>query len=237
MSEQCPEPQLVNAGADALMVQFSSSISEQANQQVIALQQQLLDSDLALFDLVPAYSSLMIYYDVTRTDEACLRQDLQAYLNRTEPLAEQDPGQLHTIDVYYGEPVGPDMHRVMQHNQLSREQVVGLHTESRFRVYALGFAPGFAYMGTLPEGLVTPRLERPREKIPAGSVAIAEQQTSIYPLSSPGGWNIIGRTAEPLYQPEKGIISSLNVGDSVQFCAISKEQFIEQGGQLEAVDD
>ncbi|RUO77763.1 5-oxoprolinase subunit PxpB [Idiomarina seosinensis] len=237
MREMNDFPKLLNAGADALIVCFSESISERDNQQVIALQQSLAESDLPIFDLVPAYSSLMVYYDVTRITEQPLREALQPYIADSQLTKGQEQGQLHTIDVYYGDEVGPDLTRVMERHELSQEEVVRQHTESPFRVYALGFAPGFAYMGTLPEPLVMPRLERPRERIPAGSVAIAEQQTSIYPLQSPGGWNIIGRTAQSLYQPQNGIISSLNVGDSVQFRAISKQQFVDSGGDLEGFDD
>ncbi|MGM0524597.1 MAG: 5-oxoprolinase subunit PxpB [Pseudomonadota bacterium] len=237
MREMDDFPKLLNAGADALIVRFSESISERANQQVIALQQSLSESDLPIIDLVPAYSSLMVYYDVTRISEGPLRESLQPYLADSQLTKGQEQGELHTVDVYYGDEVGPDLARVMEKHNLSQEEVIRKHTESPFRVYALGFAPGFAYMGTLPDALVMPRLERPRERIPAGSVAIAEQQTSIYPLQSPGGWNIIGRTAQSLYQPQNGIISSLNVGDRVQFRAVSKQQFLDSGGDLEGFDD
>ncbi|WP_404399412.1 5-oxoprolinase subunit PxpB [Idiomarina seosinensis] len=230
-------PRIVNAGADALIVYFSDTISEKDNQRVIALKQRLQQSDLALLDLVPAYSSLMIYYDVLQTDEATLRRALQPYLAEEKGLPGQSQHQTFTIDVYYDESVGPDIQHVMKEKQLNRDQLISLHTQSKFRVYALGFAPGFAYLGSLPDKLIMPRLRRPRERVPTGSVAIAEQQTAIYPLPSPGGWNIIGRTAKPLYEPEKGIISALEVGDSVQFRAISKAEFIDQGGRLEQLDD
>jgi len=229
-------PKVLNAGADAVMVCFSERIEEAANERVTALQQQLLHSALPLTDMVPAYSTLMLYYDVTQLSEAALRQALEPMLQDVNdaPSAE---GSLHTLDVYYGDDVGPDWQRVMDSHHLSKQELIEKHTAQPFRVFALGFAPGFGYMGILPEALVTPRLQRPREKIPAGSVAVAEQQTAVYPVDSPGGWNIIGRTATPLYQPEQGILSAFEVGDYVQFRAISRQQFIEQGGNPEALHD
>lgn len=237
MSKNEAFPRLLNAGADALMVQFSDVISLAANQQVTALQQLLQQSALPLTDLVPAYSTLLIYYDVTQLSETVLRQSVSDLLQELVVDEADEQGQLHTIEVYYGEEVGPDIERVMQQHQLSKDAVIERHTAEPFRVFALGFAPGFGYMGILPDELATPRLERPREKIVAGSVAIAEQQTAIYPVDSPGGWNIIGRTATPLYQPEQGILSAFNVGDLVQFKAISKDAFVQAGGNPEALDD
>jgi KipI family sensor histidine kinase inhibitor len=110
-----------------------------------------------------------------------------------------------------------------------------MHTEQEYRVYAMGFAPGFAYLGELPEKLRLPRLDNPRTKIPAGSVAIAEAQTAVYPSESPGGWNIIGRTAETLYDPQADSISPMKVGDRVQFKAVSKDEFEQAGGSLESL--
>ena len=230
-------PKLLNAGADALMVKFADSISLAASQQVAGLQQQLMQSSLPLTDLVPAYSTLMIYYDVTQLSESVLRETLASIVAELTTDDVDEQGELHTVNVYYGDEVGPDLKRIMAQHNISKDEVIAKHTAVPFRVFALGFAPGFGYMGMLPNNLATPRLERPREKIPAGSVAIAEQQTAIYPVNSPGGWNIIGRTAMPLYEPEKGILSAFNVGDQVQFQAISKEQFVESGGNLEVLDD
>ena len=237
MTDEGEFPRLLNAGADALMVQFSDVISLTATQQVAALQQLLQQSALPITDRVPAYSTLLIYYDVTQLSEKVLRQSVKELLKELVVDDVDEQGQLHTIEVYYGDEVGPDMQRIMKLHNLSKEQLIEQHTSQPFRVFALGFAPGFGYMGILPDDLVTPRLQRPREKIPAGSVAIAEQQTAIYPVDSPGGWNIIGRTATPLYQPEQGILSAFNVGDQVQFKAISKAAFLEAGGSLEALND
>lgn len=237
-SEQQPSyPAVRNAGADALMVQFSDSISLAANQRVTALQRYLQQSALPLTDIVPAYSSLMIYYDVTQIVESALRDALAPMLDELDDAVDEQAGELHTIDVYYGDETGPDLERVMSKNNLSKEQVIEKHTAEPYRVFAIGFAPGFAYMGIVADDLATPRLDRPREAIPTGSVAIAEQQTAIYPVNTPGGWNIIGRTASPLYQPERGILSKFEVGDQVQFNAVSKEQFIEAGGDLGDSDD
>lgn len=230
-------PTVLNAGADAVLVQFAKTISVAANQRVTALQRQLRQSALPLTDVVPAYSSLMIYYDVTQLAEPALRDALTPMLNELDDTTDDQSGELHTVEVYYGDEVGPDMHRVMSQHNLSKEQVIEKHTAEPYRVFAIGFAPGFAYMGVVAEDLATPRLDRPRESIPTGSVALAEKQTAIYPVNTPGGWNIIGRTATPLYQPEQGILSKFEVGDHVQFKAITKDQFIEAGGDPEARND
>lgn len=231
---------LVSAGADAIMVYLGEGVSVSVNQRVLAavaaVDEQLAD---VVIDRVPSYNSLMVYYDILRTDERDMRDRLQTLLaDKVGADAGADAetqGECHRIPVYYDTQVGPDLERVAKHHNQSIDDVIRAHTGHTYRVYAMGFAPGFAYLGEVPESLRTPRLDNPRKRIAAGSVAIAEHQTAVYPSQSPGGWNIIGRTATQLYDPASDVISPLKVGDTVQFYAVDKDEFDAAGGNLEAL--
>jgi len=229
-------PKLVSAGADAVIVYLGEGISVSVNQQVLAavkaVEEQLSD---VVLDLVPSYNSLMVYYDVLRTNEPEIRERLRKTLSDLTSDGQELIGKHHRIPVYYDESVGPDLARIAETNNCSVDDVIKAHTEQTYRVYAMGFAPGFAYLGEVNEKIRTPRLDNPRKRITAGSVAIAESQTAVYPSSSPGGWNIIGRTSTQLYDPSSGTISPLNVGDEVEFYSVSKEQFVDDGGDTEAL--
>jgi|AntDeeMinimDraft_5_1070356.scaffolds.fasta_scaffold01483_12 KipI family sensor histidine kinase inhibitor len=229
-------PNMVSAGADAVIVYLGEGISVAVNQRVLvavkAVEEQLSD---VVLDLVPSYNSLMVYYDVLRIDEPEIRERLREALRDLNSEQSEQAGKHHRIPVYYDESVGPDLARIAETNNCSVDDVIKAHTEQTYRVYAMGFAPGFAYLGEVNERIRAPRLDNPRKRITAGSVAIAESQTAVYPSSSPGGWNIIGRTSTQLYDPLSGTISPLNVGDEVEFYSVSKEQFVDDGGDTEAL--
>jgi inhibitor of KinA len=127
--------------------------------------------------------------------------------------------------VCYGEELGPDLQDVAATHGMASEQVIQLHTSTTYLVYFLGFVPGFAYLGELPEALVTPRHATPRRKVPAGSIGIAGNQTGVYPCETPGGWRLLGRTPLAMFRPEEDGLSLLSIGDRVRFKAISREQF------------
>lgn len=236
MKKESDFPKLVSAGADAVIVYLGEGISVSVNQYVLAavkaVEEQLSD---VVLDLVPSYNSLMIYYDVLSIDETEIRERLRKALADLSTDNDEQSGKRHRIPVYYDESVGPDLARIADKNNCSVDDVIKTHTEQTYRVYAMGFAPGFAYLGEVAEKIRTSRLDNPRKRITAGSVAIAENQTAVYPSASPGGWNIIGRTSTQLYDPSSGTISPLNVGDEVEFYTVSKEQFIEEGGDTEAL--
>ena len=236
MKEESDFPKLVSAGADAVIVYLGEGISVSVNQRVLAAVKAVKDqlSDVVL-DLVPSYNSLMVYYNVLSIDEPEIRERLRKALTDLSSDTSEQIGKRHRIPVYYDESVGPDLARIAEMNNCSVDDVIKMHTEQTYRVYAMGFAPGFAYLGEVSEKIGTPRLDNPRKRITARSVAIAESQTAVYPSASPGGWNIIGRTSTQLYDPSSGTISPLNVGDEVEFYAVSKEQFIEEGGDTEAL--
>lgn len=233
-------PKIVTAGADAILVYLGEGIDPTVNDRVMALTTRVGESlGDKLYDLVPSYNSLMIYYNVLSLSEDELREQVRQLVDELAQNGFADSASaestLHTIDVYYDSSVGPDLERAAEQTALSIDDIIQLHTEQEYRVYAMGFAPGFAYLGELPEKLRLPRLDNPRTKIPAGSVAIAEAQTAVYPSASPGGWNIIGRTAETLYDPKADNISPMKVGDRVQFKAVSKDEFEQAGGSLESL--
>jgi len=129
------------------------------------------------------------------------------------------------IPVCYGGDYGPDLNDVSSIHGMTPEQVIALHSSSSYLVYFLGFVPGFAYLGGLPEALVTPRLATPRRKVPPGSVGIAGSQTGVYPFATPGGWRLLGRTPVSVFRPDRTELSLLSIGDRVRFTPISLEQF------------
>lgn len=230
-------PMMVRAGVDAIILYFADHISESANQRVQQFRDYLQrNAGDWITELVPAYSSLLVYYDVLQRTESQVKHSLKELLESLDDAStsgEQQQVTEHVIEVYYDQSVGPDLARVAKQHGLSVEQVIEKHQQQSYRVYAVGFAPGFAYLGEVAEDLQTPRLDSPRDKVAAGSVAIAERQTAVYPLPSPGGWNIIGRTAKTLYDPSSGELNTMKSGDRVRFTGISKEAFLAQGGLLD----
>ncbi|MDX1705690.1 allophanate hydrolase subunit 1 [Pseudidiomarina sp.] len=213
------EVRIVSAAVDAVMVEFDAVICPRVNRQVHALKAWLgQNQEGAIAELVPAYRTLMVYYDIALSSEAAVRQLINEGLQQLqgEPEAIADAGAVVSVEVCYDPQVALDIEAVADLSGCSIDEVIRLHTTPDYLVYALGFAPGFAYMGDVPERLRLPRLDTPRQKVPAGSVAIANQQTAIYPRQSPGGWRIIGRVRKlPQLQP----------GDQVKFVAISLAEF------------
>lgn len=212
--------QLVSAAIDALMVEFAPRIDAEVTAQVLALQQ-WLQQQPEVVELVPSYRCLLVYYQPLTHSEAQLRAVIARGLAATAEAALPQ-GQQHVIEVCYEPELGLDLTAVAERLQQPVEQIIAWHTEPNYLVYTLGFAPGFAYMGEVPEPLRLPRLATPRQVVPALSVAIANQQTAIYPDRSPGGWLILGQA---LALPE------LQAGDRVQFQAISRAEFDQRRGQ------
>jgi inhibitor of KinA len=210
----------------ALTVEFSQKISEQDNLRVIALRDAIQQKPMkGLLDIVLAYSSLTIYYEGD-----CKREEVMAYL-QDRMLASsnlqhvQSENKIITIPVCYDPSMGPDQEFVCDHLKITLEQLIEQHTKNIYRVYMIGFIPGFPYMGILPEGWQIPRKQIPALKIPAGSVALAGQQTGIYPAEVPGGWQVIGRTPLKIFDALREPFCLLKAGDQVQFASISLNEF------------
>lgn len=185
----------------------------------------------ALLDLVPSYRSLLVIYDPLRCDHyraaSCVRR-----ASRALPEILEERGRLVEIPVYYGTDSGEDLENLAAAAALSIDEVIELHSASAYRVYAIGFAPGFAYLGYVDPRIAAPRLSTPRQRVPRGAVAIADRQTAVYPATSPGGWNLIGRSPTRMFDPDATPPMPVAVGDQVQFRPISREEFLSMGGEL-----
>ncbi len=173
----------------------------------------------------PAYCSVLIKFDALKWCHGKLEEKLQEYLERLEDVSLPQE-RLVEIPVCYGGEFGPDLNEVAALHRLTPEQVIELHASTTYLVYFLGFVPGFAYLGELPEALVTPRLATPRRKVPAGSVGIAGSQTGVYPFATPGGWRLLGRTPVAMFRSERDELSLVAIGDHVRFVPISRERFV-----------
>lgn len=221
-----------NAGADALLIRFGETVAPQLLARIDAAAEHLQSTfGGRLLDLVPSYTTLLVYYNPLEFDfdnlAAQINQEL-AGLGR----ARREPTRLVEIPVWYAPEVGPDLLRVAELHQISVDEVIARHSAQLYQVYAIGFAPGFAYLGEVAQSLATPRLPTPRQNVPAGSVALADRQTAVYPLATPGGWNLLGRTTMAMFNPALPQLCPLSVGDQVQFVPISRAQFLDAGGAL-----
>ncbi|OLO07465.1 allophanate hydrolase [Salinicola sp. MH3R3-1] len=234
---QSLSPQLETVGMDALMVRLFDAIDEAHMPWILAADSALRERlGEALIDLVPSYTTLLVHYDVARLSQIEARKLIQDALQGLKP-ASNEAGREHRIPVWYDDSVGPELSRIAERLGVDTDDVVRRHTGRDYCAFALGFAPGYAFMGLVEEALGTPRLKTPRQRVPAGSVGIAERQTAIYPMRSPGGWNILGRTAIKLFDRERDEISLFRPGDRVRFEPISREAFIEQGGDTTPLEE
>jgi KipI family sensor histidine kinase inhibitor len=188
-----------------------------------------LGSDLV--DMVPSYASLLIIYDAMQTDHLSVAHRVRQAVHALES-SQATEGRAIVLPVYYDPEVGEDLAPLAERAGLSIEQVIALHAGSEYRVYAIGFAPGFAYLGQVDERIAAPRLATPRQKVPRGAVAIADRQTAIYPAVSPGGWNLIGRCPVRMFDPQAEPTMPVAVGDKVRFEPINRERFLALGGEL-----
>ncbi|MCI0439748.1 MAG: 5-oxoprolinase subunit PxpB [Chloroflexi bacterium] len=220
-------PRVLPAGDRALVVELGDAISPDINRRVRNLTLAIERTRVpGVFDLVPAYRSVLVYYDPLATSYAQLQDRLQELAQNLDEQAIESPRVVH-IPVAYGGEHGPDIEFVASHAGLTIDEVIRIHTDADYLVYMMGFSPGFAYMGGLSKKLVTPRLKTPRTEIPAGSVGIAESQTGIYPIASPGGWQLIGRTPLRMFDPHREPPAILSAGDHVRFVAIEESEYAE----------
>jgi inhibitor of KinA len=206
---------------------LQSQITLQAHQQVRKLLR-LLQSEpfTGIRNLHPAYCSLLVKFDPLRIRHEEVESVLRQYLERLEEVKLPD-SRLVEIPVCYGGEYGPDLAAVCAIHGISAAQAIELHTSAEYIVYFLGFVLGFAYLGGLPEALVTSRLATPRRKVPAGSVGIAGNQTGVYPFATPGGWRLLGRTPLAMFRADREGLSLLAIGDRVRFAPISAQRYAE----------
>ena len=211
----------------AAVISLGNIIDETVNSKVLSMHAWLKEHSFpGLKDMVPAYSSLTVLYD-PGTGFSHIKQLLERAWNAANEQAAVRPNII-SIPVCYDPVFGYDLGPMAASKEMSVPELVQLHCSKDYRVYMLGFLPGFAYMGTVDERLVMPRKPQPREVEP-GSVGIAGWQTGIYPLSSPGGWQIIGRTPLKLFDPKREQPTLLNAGDTVRFYPITINEFEQHG--------
>lgn len=218
-------PRYLPAGDAALVVEFGDRIDKGINRQVHVLVRLLAqDPPPGLGEAVPTYRSLLVHYDPLQMGYDDVTRLVRDRLRRSEEVPPPRPRTVEIPTVYGGE-FGPDLPFVAEHNGLAVEEVIHLHSSVDYPVYMLGFTPGFPYLGGMPTAIAAPRLETPRPRVPAGSVGLAGQQTGIYPIASPGGWRIIGRTPMVLFDPHRDPPALLAAGDRVRFVPIPEAEF------------
>ncbi|MGJ7919192.1 5-oxoprolinase subunit PxpB [Neobacillus sp. LXY-4] len=218
----------------AIMIIFGKEISEATLNKVQAVASFLETNPFPwLIEYVPAFTTITIYYDPIKvlsiSSTGKLPYDfVYEQIDKSIKgitLAEENQARVVSIPVCYGEQYGPDLEFVAKYNHLTTEEVIEIHSGSEYIVYMIGFSPGFPYLGGLSNKIYTPRKSSPRQRIPAGSVGIAGKQTGVYPIETPGGWQIIGQTPITLFQPNSTPPSLLQTGDKIKFFPISHEEF------------
>jgi KipI family sensor histidine kinase inhibitor len=219
-------------GEDALMVYVSDNADSQTSalvQTAVAALEHELAGDLV--DLVPSYASILVLFNPLRVDHFSVARRARNVLKN---IALQPPfeGRTVTLPVHYSAETGADLQALADRANLTVDEVINLHSETEYRVFAIGFAPGFAYLGQVDERIAAPRLATPRALVPRGSVAIADRQTAVYPADSPGGWNLIGRCPVTMFNPDAQPVMPVCVGDKVCFEPVDRNRFLSLGGEL-----
>jgi KipI family sensor histidine kinase inhibitor len=218
------EPKFLASGDTALIVEFGRTVDPTLSGLVLALAQRVEAAAIpGVAEVVPTFRSLMVHYDPLALTQAELKRALLPMLRGLEGTARS--GRHWLIPTCYDESVGLDLAEVAARTGLSVPALVSLHSETRFRIYMMGFLPGFPYLGGLPRALELPRRETPRLRVPRGSVAIAMDMTCIYTLESPGGWHVLGRTPAALFDLRRNPPAPLTAGDSVSFQPIALGEY------------
>lgn len=225
-----PQLRIEIASIDAFILRLFDRIDEANMPWMLAAGTRLRETfGAALVDLVPSYTTLLLHYDLQQLDPRQARELIAGALADLSPETRAS-GRSHVIPTWYDPSVGPDLEPLAQRKHLSAAELVRRHSEREYQVFALGFTPGFAFMGLVEEALAAPRLTTPRKRIAPGSVGIAERQTAVYPVESPGGWNLLGRTPVRLFDLKLPGYSLLQAGDRVRFEPVDRAEFIRLGG-------
>ena len=222
------------AGDSSLCAEFGNEISKEINAQIRAFNILLKESGIAgIVETIPTYRSLLIQYDPGVISYKSLEGKLKKLLARLDSV-EIPPSEVLEVPVLYGgEEMGPDLKFVAENAKMSEEEVIKLHSEPEYLIYMLGFTPGFTYLGGLNDAIETPRLKTPRVKIPAGSVGIAGKQTGVYPIDSPGGWQLIGRTPLKMYDADREKPILPEAGQYIKFVPIDRAEFDRIAAEVE----
>lgn len=225
-----------SASDSSLLIEFGEGISESVNRSVYQFMDVVHRSDIAshVVEMVPAYRTLLVEYDFAGVTDGQMRDAVSELIAEADftvgATGDGEFGKVVEIPVVYGGEHGPDLQDVAEHAGLSKEEVVRIHSSTNYRVFMIGFAPGFPYLGGMDPRIACPRLTTPRVLIPAGSVGIAEAQTGLYPNASAGGWRIIGRSPTKLFNVDMDPPSMLEPGAGVRFVAVDSAEFDDPPG-------
>jgi KipI family sensor histidine kinase inhibitor len=226
-------PRILTAGDAAVTVEFGDAVRAGLNDRVRGLAALLEEKPIrGVTETVPAYCSALVCYDPLIIRHGALVRRLRRYAERAQ-AAPAGGCRVFTLPVCYGGGYGEDLEDVAVHTGLSAPEVIRRHSAAEYRIYMMGFLPGFAYLGGLDPALATPRLTTPRVKIPAGAVGIGGEQTGVYPLDSPGGWHLIGRTPVRPYDASRNPAILYRAGDCIRFSPISAAEYADIERQIE----
>ena len=220
------ETSILTAGDSSLLIQFGNEISPEINQKIKATVQLMREQHIeGVLDVIPAFCSLLINYDPRVISYSEITKRMKKLL-KAETKVGEEKKKVFEIPVCYGGKYGPDLAYIAEHAGMTEEEVIALHSSKDYLIYMLGFLPGFCYLGGLDERLHTPRLATPRIKIDAGSVGIGGSQTGIYPMDSPGGWQLMGMTPVKTYDPEREVPILVEAGDYIHFVPVDEEEYL-----------
>ena len=226
-------PKIILAGEGSILIYFGDKIDSALPKNIANFANDIKTtlSEL-IIDLTPSYTSLLVSYDLNKTSYTEFSAEVQNLLENFEFSNDYQNSNLVHIPVYYGLETGLDLERLLAEKNLTIGEFIDIHCSQEYLVYAIGFAPNFAFLGKVDKRIQAPRLSTPRIKIPKGSVGIADSQTAVYPSESSGGWNIIGRTLLDLSLNDPQNLDKFQVGDKVKFYPITRDEYITHGGQL-----
>ena len=226
---------ILTAGDSSILIQFGNAIDPDINARIAATVQLMKEQHIeGVVDIIPAFCSLLINYDPRVISYEEMRTRMEKILS-VEIAAGARKKKVFEIPVCYGGEFGPDLATIAEHAGLSEQEVIDIHTSTDYLIYMLGFLPGFTYLGGLDERIHTPRLANPRIRIPAGSVGIGGSQTGIYPMDSPGGWQLMGLTPVKTYDPDREVPILVEAGDYIRFVPVDRAEYerikaeVEQG--------
>jgi KipI family sensor histidine kinase inhibitor len=219
-----------DASENSIIVYFGSETSDSISNQINAFCIHMKTNyQTYIIDLISSYASVLLIFDVPNVSHSEIKRIVRASLAKLEKSSKKsgisEEKQVITLPVLYGGENGPDLSTIAKNAGISEREVISIHESKPYLVYAIGFAPGFAYLGEVDPKIATPRLETPRQTVPKGAVAIADRQTAVYPAESPGGWNIIGICPIPMFNSLSPPYMPVSVGDTVKFESIDENQF------------
>ncbi|QOR66571.1 5-oxoprolinase subunit PxpB [Cytobacillus suaedae] len=215
-------------GDKAIQILFTSTISEKLNRHIQHIANTIKSKKIVgIIEVVPAFETLTVYYEPIKISHSALEERLHGICSASSTKESILKKEIVSIPVCYGNQFGEDLSHVAKHNNLSDQEVISLHCSKEYLVYMIGFLPGFPYLKGLPQKLHTPRLAEPRLKVPKGAVGIGGDQTGVYPIESPGGWNLIGQTPLTLFNPDSPNPFLIKAGDFIRFLSISESEFNE----------